>query len=238
MKVWGIADLHLSISVPSKNMGNLFSEWESYLDRLIHGWNDNVSEDDIVLIPGDICWATTLFQAEKDLVFIDEKLNGKKIISPGNHDFWWRGKNSLDSLKLKSITFIKRGVIKISDNIVLGAVKFTDSKDVLSDNLMDRYNHTAFEKEMRRLNSVIDIISPIKNSVKILMMHYPPANNATPTSEVTRLIESAGIDQCIFGHIHGKDAHLFNEIPSKNKTEYKLVSADYLKFIPLKLMEI
>ena len=34
-------------------------------------------------------------QSKKDFEFIN-KLNGRKIISKGNHDYWWNTKNKMD----------------------------------------------------------------------------------------------------------------------------------------------
>ena len=47
-----------------------------------------VTDDDTVLIPGDISWGMTLTEALPDLQFLD-RLPGRKILSRGNHDYWW-----------------------------------------------------------------------------------------------------------------------------------------------------
>lgn len=40
-----------------------------------------------MVIPGDISWGMNFEQSKKDFEFIN-KLNGRKIISKGNHDYW------------------------------------------------------------------------------------------------------------------------------------------------------
>ena len=59
-----------------------------YTERLEKNWRALVRENDTVIIPGDISWELSLEGAAADFHFID-RLPGKKIISKGNHDFWW-----------------------------------------------------------------------------------------------------------------------------------------------------
>ena len=67
---------------------NVFRGWDNYVERIEANWRRLVSDDDTVVIPGDISWALKLEDSVKDLKFIDD-LPGKKIILKGNHDLWW-----------------------------------------------------------------------------------------------------------------------------------------------------
>ena len=88
MSVYVIADLHLSTNA-DKSMEVFGSRWQNYTQRLKNNWNALVESNDTVIVPGDISWGLTLQDALPDLKFLDD-LNGRKIISKGNHDFWWQ----------------------------------------------------------------------------------------------------------------------------------------------------
>ena len=68
---------------------DIFGGWENYTERIEKNWNSVVGEDDCVVIPGDISWAMSIEEALPDFEFISRRLRGRKIISKGNHDYWW-----------------------------------------------------------------------------------------------------------------------------------------------------
>ena len=45
--------------------------WADYLLRIENNWRHLITEDDTVIIPGDISWALSLNEAESDLKFLD-----------------------------------------------------------------------------------------------------------------------------------------------------------------------
>ena len=82
-----MGDLHLPFG-RAKPM-DIFGGWERYTERIEANWNAVVGEDDCVVIPGDLCWAMSLSEALPDFEFVSRRLKGRKIISKGNHDYWW-----------------------------------------------------------------------------------------------------------------------------------------------------
>ena len=102
MKIFAIADLHLSFSANiDKPMDKFGSGWENHAERLKENWEKLVSEEDIVLIPGDISWALRLEDAMDDFDWI-HSLPGTKLISKGNHDLWWATSRKMDAFKLEN----------------------------------------------------------------------------------------------------------------------------------------
>ena len=79
MKVFAISDLHLSLN-GEKPMDIFGFNWKDYLTKIKEDWQSKVSNDDIVLISGDISWAMQLEDALKDIGFF-ATLNGTKIIN-------------------------------------------------------------------------------------------------------------------------------------------------------------
>lgn len=86
-KLFVIGDLHLSGGV-DKPMDIFGKAWENHTERLCENWRRTVSDDDHVVVNGDISWGMSLEEAVPDLVLLDS-LPGTKIIMKGNHELWW-----------------------------------------------------------------------------------------------------------------------------------------------------
>ena len=84
MALFAIADLHLSLG-EDKPM-DVFAGWNDYTSRLENNWRKLVTDNDTVVVSGDISWAMKLEETLTDFTFI-ENLPGKKIFNKGNHDF-------------------------------------------------------------------------------------------------------------------------------------------------------
>ena len=97
MSVFVMSDLHLSTENPSKAMDIFGNRWKDYQSKIDKNWRKIVTDKDTVVIPGDISWGSSLQDAIPDLRFLDS-LPGKKIISKGNHDFWWSTASKLNAL--------------------------------------------------------------------------------------------------------------------------------------------
>ena len=93
MSLFAIADLHLSLGT-DKPM-DVFRGWTDYVDRLKTNWERLVTDDDTVVVAGDISWAMKLEECDADFSFV-HSLPGQKIFLKGNHDYWWQTKKKLD----------------------------------------------------------------------------------------------------------------------------------------------
>jgi predicted phosphohydrolase len=96
MRLFAIGDLHLSGAV-YKPMDKFGSNWKDHDRTIKEKWIRSVSEEDTVLIPGDISWAMTLDEVMIDLQYI-HNLPGNKILIRGNHDYWWKSVTKLNEL--------------------------------------------------------------------------------------------------------------------------------------------
>ena len=97
MSLFAIADLHLSLGT-DKPM-DVFHGWSDYVERLKTNWERLVTDDDTVVIAGDISWAMKLEECDADFGFINS-LPGAKILLKGNHDYWWQTKKKIDDYLL------------------------------------------------------------------------------------------------------------------------------------------
>ena len=87
MAIFAIGDLHLP-GGDMKPMDVFGAHWENHFERISEDWRAKVTDEDVVLIPGDISWAMQLGDALEDLRRI-ALLPGRKLILRGNHDYWW-----------------------------------------------------------------------------------------------------------------------------------------------------
>lgn len=226
--VYGIADLHLD-SIGDKPMDIFGDNWVNHQGKIFNNWKDIVSVNDIVLIAGDVSWALRLSEAYIDLKKIDE-LPGHKVISRGNHDYWWSTKSKLEGLDLKTIHFLHNDSY-VYDSIVICGTRGWAPKD--SDEF-DSHDEKIFAREVNRLDLSL---SSIKDSMleKIVMIHYPPFNteNKSP-NEFADIMKKHNVTKCIYGHLHG-EGHKFAVEGDVEGIDFHCISSDYINFIPKKI---
>ncbi len=242
MRIFAIADLHLSISTPSKTMEVFEGNWVSYQEKLQKNWPTVVSAEDIVLIAGDISWAMRLEEALIDLKWLDQ-LPGKKILLKGNHDYWWPSKKKLREALPSSFTFIQDNVLMYDNIAICGArlwddpdcdcsdlLHFTPSEYVKEKEIDPQQEEKILAKELHRLEQSLMQIDG-SAEIRICMTHYPPISSKLYSSRASELIERYKIDYCVFGHLHNLAPEL-SVFGSHKGTEYIFVAADYLSFTP------
>lgn len=109
MSVWALGDLHLAFGVPDKSMDAFGDPWIGYAEKIEKEWLERIKTEDLVLIPGDISWATRLEDAKIDLDWID-RLPGTKVLIKGNHDYWWTSLNKIQKILPPGIHLVQNNV--------------------------------------------------------------------------------------------------------------------------------
>lgn len=222
--IFAIGDLHFDSS-KEKPMDIFGENWIDHEEKIIENWNEKVSDDDLVLIPGDISWALKLNQAKYDLERID-KLPGKKVISKGNHDYWWVSLNKLRNLGLDSIFFIQNTSYLYQNTGIAGTRGWIskDSED------FDENDLKVYSRELHRLRLSLETMD--KNAdEKIVMIHYPPFNLNLEPNDFHEIMLEYKVKTCIYGHLHS-DGHRFAREGNIDGIEYHCVSSDYIDFNP------
>ena len=233
MSVYTISDLHLPLGI-DKPMDVFGTVWENYTEKLRENWQTAVSEDDTVVIGGDFCWATYIEQAYKDFEFLSV-LPGKKVILKGNHDYWWTTKKKMDEFlqanKFNNIDFLQNNsyIVKAGGR----DIGICGTRGWSMPNAKD-YDAAIFSREVQRLELSIQSAADKADEI-IVFMHYPPVSSDYLTTGFTEVMNRYGIKKCIYGHLHAK-AHSFALQGDVNGIEYTLVSADYMNFMPLKII--
>lgn len=226
--IYAIADLHLDIT-KEKDMSVFGGNWGNYEDKIFNNWEDLISDNDLVLIPGDISWAMKLEDAVLDLDRI-ENMKGKKIILKGNHDYWWQTLNKLNKLNYKTISFLQNNAFLFEKTLIVGT-RGWESRDSSGFNNEDE---KVFLRELHRLELSIQYgINQYDEYDEIIaIMHYPPFDKKLKPNEFEEIFNKYGIKKVVYGHIHGEQAKY---MPNKeiNGIRYYCVSGDLIDFRPV-----
>ncbi len=234
MSIFSISDIHLPASGKSEKSMDIFGErWRSHREKIEKNWRLIVSDDDTVILPGDISWAKSLDEAKDDFIFIDS-LPGKKIIGKGNHDYWWSSLSKMNaSLSLwgcGSVSFLRGGAVKIgNDAAAMTCGKFpSEDEDAGSDEFT-----RLSRREAGRLKSALadaEILTAAGGR-PIVFLHYPAALGGVVCRPILDVILSFGVRDVYYGHIHGK----YNIPPvfEMYGVRFHIVSADAVGFSPI-----
>jgi predicted phosphohydrolase len=227
MSLYAIADLHLS-SFSNKRM-DVFDGWDNYIERIIKNWTETVREEDTVVIPGDIVWATKVTDDVKSFRILNE-LPGRKILIKGNHDFWWKNSGGINRIFLEfpsiSLNLLRNNSFRYNVFSICGCT----GVDLTLFNQNEKINARNVLRLIHSLESVNDKTKPI------VFMHYPPImyenGRLIVSHECTQILSQHGVSDCYYGHLHGKDIeYSYND--TYNGVKYHLISADFVQFKPV-----
>ena len=236
MALFALADLHLAKDI-DKPMDVFGPMWDRYMERIEANWKASVTDEDTVLIPGDISWATYLSEVDRDFAFIDS-LPGKKIFSRGNHDYWWttvrKMEKYLEEKGFGTISFLQNNAVEV-ESCLIGA---TRGWMLPNDAGFGEDDEKIYNRELARLSLCIkamDQEDPEHKLKRIMMMHYPPLTKSMPKTDFTTALVEGGIDLCVYGHLHALGHKLIKE-DADYKTVFKCVAADYVRFVPQRIV--
>ena len=226
MSLYTISDLHLSFSC-DKPM-DIFYGWNNYVERLTANWKRIVTDDDTVVIPGDISWGLKMDEALADLQYIDA-LPGKKILLKGNHDLWWSTMKKLDEFfeanSIKTIRCLFNSTIEVDDYAVCGSRGWFFDKPESEKKVILR--------EAGRLET--SIVKAEETGLKpLVFLHYPPVYADSRCDEILGVLKKHNVKTVYHGHIHGSGVH--RSVSECDGIYFKLVSCDCIDFTPYKII--
>ena len=223
MAIFALSDLHLPLGI-NKPMDVFGGRWDNYVEKIEYEWKRLVSEDDYVIINGDFSWATYLSESLADFRFLNS-LPGRKIISKGNHDYWWETLTKMNEFiaenNIKDVTFLQNNAV-LCEGVAICAAKGWISP---SDKAFRKEDEKLYTRELIRLENSIKEAKKLSDQI-IAALHYPPDKNYMD------VIDAYNVTKCVFGHLHGKKAEDY--IIKDQKCA--LVSADFLKFAPKRII--
>ena len=228
-RLFAIGDLHLSLA-KEKPMDIFGDNWKDHSAKIKENWLKIVDENDTVLIPGDISWAMTMEEAKIDLDFISA-LPGKKVLIKGNHDYWWGSVSRLNGM-YENMYFLQ------NDCYMWGNIAICGSRGWMMpvDPKFKKEDEKILLREVKRGQLSLD--NAVKKGAEsiIFMSHYPPLYMEYQESVFTEAFEKYNIKKAVYGHLHGRENFVYAFEGSKNGIEYSLVSADYVDFMPRRII--
>jgi len=234
MSLFSIADLHLSLSV-DKPMDKFGSRWQGYTEKLEKRWRAVVTDEDTVIVPGDISWGIDLEEALADFKLIDS-LPGKKIIGKGNHDYWWstvtKMKAFFEEHSITTIDFLYNNAFETPEAIIAGTrgwyveekLQVTETADYEKIVARENQRLEISLRQAQRLRGDSD--KPI-----LVYFHFPPVFKSFRCDEFIETMKKYGIQKCYFGHIHSN--YLIPRSVECDGILMTIISADYLDFVPM-----
>ena len=221
MKIFAISDLHLSIST-NKPMDIFGGNWVNYMDKIRLDWQNKVTDEDLVLIGGDISWAMNIDDAKKDLEYLAD-LKGKKILIKGNHDYWWSGIGKVRDILPENFYALQNDSIRFDGVVICGSRCWSvpGSPDF---NEQDR---KIYLRETERLKLSLKSAERLKKDGDklIALVHYPPFNVHRENTLFTDIFEEYQVNSVVYGHLHGKNVRA-DKLVKKNGINYYLTSCD------------
>ena len=208
--------------------------WENHFKRISDDWRAKVSDEDMVLIPGDISWAMQLDRALEDLERIAQ-LPGRILILRGNHDYWWSSLTQLRCRLPQKIHAVQNDAFDAGDVVFCGtrgwilppnAGAQEEGKQPASQ------DEKLYRREAMRLEMSLKAAKRLAGDRPVFaMMHYPPLlpEYARTGTAFTRLLTQYGVSRCVYGHLHGPSVQRgYNGV--YEGVRYDLVSCDALYF--------
>ncbi len=228
MALYAIGDLHLSLTA-DKPMDVFGPAWEGYTDR-IAGSLAALTEEDTLILAGDTSWGMTLSEAEADFRFLD-RFPGRKLLVKGNHDYWWttvtKMKRFFQEKGIRTLDFLHNNCFFYGEYALCGTRGWFFEEE------QKPHNAKVLNREVLRLEASLQAAGERK---KLCFLHYPPLYQGYRCPEVLDTLARYGVERCCYGHLHGPTIRRRQE-GMWNGTDFSLISADYLGFVPKKIWE-
>ncbi len=229
MALYTIGDLHLSLA-SEKPMDVFGSQWENHTEKLRQGFS-GLGKDDLTVLCGDLSWGMGLAESAPDFRFVDA-LPGRKLILKGNHDYWWttaaKTKRFFAEQGITTIEILNNNAFVYGDYAICGTRGWFYEEEKSGE-----HDAKIMRREVMRLETSLKAGG---DREKLVFLHYPPIYQGYRCDEILALLKEYGVKLCCYGHIHGKGcAYAFNG--SHDGTEFRLVSADFVQFKPVKILD-
>lgn len=237
MRIFAISDLHLSFGVEDKPMDIFGGAWNDHPRRIEEHWRAAVGDDDWMLMGGDLSWAMRLDEARADLEFVDA-LPGRKLMIKGNHAHWWTSRSQVRAVLPPSIHILQNDAFLLPDGTCIVGTRGWNPPGRLEHPAhgYSEQDRKVYEREIGRLKLSIQDSRRFDYDRLWAMIHYPPVYSFGLVTDYVPLLEEAGVERCIYGHLHGHD-HASGFVGVRNGIEYHMVSCDYTGMKPVLLRD-
>ena len=228
MALYVIGDTHLSLN-SDKSMEVFGGTWAGYVEKLTQGLSVLTREDTLV-IAGDISWGMSLEESARDFAWLHD-LPGRKILMKGNHDYWWNTVAKMhrffEEKGFDSLHILHNNCFFYGDTALCGTRGWFYEEE------KEGRNEKVFLRELQRLETSLKAAGEAE---KLCFLHYPPFYTGYCCQPILDILEKYRVKACYYGHLHGGSHRLAVQGERRGVT-YRLISADFLKFNPEKIMD-
>ncbi len=231
MALYALGDLHLSLN-SNKSM-EIFGDggWQDYVLRLKEAFSA-LRPEDVTVLCGDLSWGMSLEESLEDFRFIDA-LPGKKYLLKGNHDYWWNTAAKMERFfrehELTTMEILHNNCHFYGDVALCGTRGWFYELD--NQGTHNEKGAAAGDRAAGELSE-----GGGGNTRSWCFSTIRPCIRATAARRSCGSLKEYGVKLCCYGHLHGASHRRAIE-GMWDGTEFSLVSADYLKFVPKKICE-
>ena len=248
MSLYAIGDLHLHYQSVLRAPGQLHDRvWKNHEEKFRKNCGKSLTDEDTLVLGGDHSWGKNLSECELDLQYIRD-LPGRKILTRGNHDMFWDAKKTaqLNEQFQPELTFLQDSYESYRDYALVGTKGFTfegpfyldhRGRIVGWDEEAQEHAKKLVQRELQRLRKSFELAKADGYGKFIMFLHYPPTSILEERSGFTDMAEEYGAEQVIYAHCHGERRFGDSIHGEYRGRTYHLVSGDYLRWKPLKILE-
>ena len=248
MGLYAIGDLHLHFQSECKSVRQRTDPvWRNHEAVFLRNCQRLLTQEDTLVLLGDHSWGRNPSEWERDLAWITE-LPGRKILLRGNHDaFWDAGRTAkLNALYEGRLQFLQDNYYTYRDYALVGTKGYCfegpfylDRRGKVKgwDEEAEQSAEKLIQRELVRLRRSFEAARKDGHNRFLMFLHYPPTSILEKRSAFTDLAEEYGAHQVIYAHCHGENRFHDSIEGNFRSIEYSLVSGDYLRWIPRKLLD-
>ena len=248
MSLYAIGDLHLHFGTELKAVHQRTDRlWKDHEERFRRACARMIGPEDTLVLVGDHSWGRNPEECAPDFDFMIG-LPGRKILVRGNHDMFWDAKKT-DVLRRRfdgRLEFLQNNYCVYADYALVGSKGYTfegpfyldrRGRIVGWDEDREAQAKRIVGRELERLRISCEAARSDGWKKLILFLHYPPTSILEDESCFTRLAEEYRVEQVIYAHSHGESRFHDSILGERNGITYRLVSGDYLRWTPCKLLD-
>ena len=248
MSLYTIGDLHLHFQSPLKARAQQKERvWKNHEEVFRRNCAALLTPEDTLVLAGDHSWGRSLAECEEDMRYI-AALPGRKILLRGNHDMFWDAAKTeqLNARFAGRLLFLQNNYYPYRDCALVGTKGFVfegpfylnaRGRIVGWDEEAEEHAKKLVERELQRLRCSFEAAKADGFRRFLVFLHYPPTSILEDESGFTAMAEEYGAEQLIYAHSHGESRFHDSLEGEKNGVVYRLVSGDYLRWQPLKLLD-
>ena len=248
MSLYAIGDLHLHFQAELKAKAQLKDRaWKNHEEKFQRTCRELITPEDTLVLVGDHSWGRNLAECEQDLQYIMD-LPGRKVLLRGNHDMFWDAKKTsmLNERYAEKLFFLQDNYAPYRDYALVGTKGYCfegpfylnrRGQIIGWDEEKAEHAKKLVERELERLRLSFEAAKADGFRKYILFLHYPPTSILEDNSPFTAMAEEYGAEQLIYAHSHGEARFHDSILGERNGILYSLVSGDYLRWKPMKVLE-